>query len=152
MRHKGAEVVSLRGRCGATGVTLIGAYVTPNRTLTDTARATKVAESIRSNTLKAITSIAETARERGDCVALLGDLNIGFSDGQLVEIDGPYRGLRSRDNVSLTTPASREEFETVKKWNLVLRSGQSHRSAGPGDTPTRLRLRARSEQSGGRKP
>ena len=84
MRQKGAEVVCLRGRYGATGVTLIGAYVTPNRSLTDTARVTKVTDTIRNNTLKAIASIAETARERGDCVALLGDLNIGFSDGRTV--------------------------------------------------------------------
>ena len=59
------EASSLRGHVGDHAFTIIGAYVTPNRSLTDTRAQTKC-DTLRSQTLASVARATAAARHRGD--------------------------------------------------------------------------------------
>ena len=116
-----AEVATLHGRRGARNFTIIGAYVTPNKTLQDeSVQNTKNAATIRQQSLEAIACAAAEAREKGSPVLLAGDLNVGFSEEQLRTIDGDFAEFRKTTVDQFTTQVTQEEFKIVEKWKLHL--------------------------------
>ena len=128
------EAAFLRGHVGAHSFTIIGAYVTPNRTLADTRAPAKRDTTLRAQTLASIARATAAARHRGDAVMLLGDLNVGFKADQIRQLDGPFAVDRVAHN--FTTPVSHDEFSVVQSWGLFLRSGLWGDEACASHTPS----------------
>jgi len=121
-QERGAEVSSLRGVYKGQSITILAAYVTPNREIVDSG------SRLRHSTITAITKLVQIAHDRGDKVILLGDLNVGFTKTQICELDGSLSSTRvspdfDKSLASFTTSASRDEFSEITKWNLKLRNG-----------------------------
>ena len=127
------EATFLRGHVGEHAFTIIGAYVTPNRTLADSRTQAKC-DTLRSQTLASVARATAAARHRGDAVVLLGDLNAGFKAEQIKALDGPFAADRVAHN--FTTPVSHDEFSVVQSWGLFLRSGLWGDEACASHTPS----------------
>ena len=122
-QERGAEVACLRGTYKGQTISVIAAYVTPNRDICDSG-----SQKLRSATLAAISRLVQSASDRGDKVILLGDLNIGFTKTQIQDLDNSLHNARispdfENSAASFTTAASKEEFTIVKGWKLTLRNG-----------------------------
>ena len=81
------ELVVVRGEAHGQTFAVICAYVTP--TVSDAELL-----SIRQATLKKIETEVGKARRMNDRIVMVGDLNLRFSESQLVKLDGPLASVR----------------------------------------------------------
>ena len=93
------------------GITVVGAYLTPNNAF----------KKLRAATVQRITKHVVSAVDKGHRTCVVGDLNMRPSETQLAQLDGNL--AQQRVEYHFGSGVSRAEFVEIEKWGLTLLNG-----------------------------